>query len=183
MSEQALPIVHSPRLDLVLMTPAFFERCLAGEYAAAASELGAAIDDEWWAETYIMRFWLERLITEPEVQLWLARAIVRREDRRMIGHVGFHGRPGMPHLEAYALGGVEMGYTVFTPYRRQGYAAEALEALMRWAAGQGVPSFVLSIAPDNRASQAIARRFGFVKVGEHEDPEDGLEEVFVRSAS
>lgn len=182
MSEQVLPVVQSPRLDLVPMTPAFFERCLAGEREAAAAELGALIDDEWWEETGIMRFWLGRLADEPEVQPWLARAIVRREDRRMIGHAGFHGRPGMAHLEPYAPGGVEMGYTVFTPYRRQGYAAEALEALMGWAAARGVPSFVLSIAPSNVPSQAMARRFGFVKVGEHEDPEDGLEEIFARRA-
>ena len=127
-----------------------------------------------------MRFWLGRLTDEPEVQPWLARAMVRREDRRMIGHAGFHGRPGMAHLQPYAPGGVEMGYTVFTPYRRQGYAAEALEALMGWAAAQGVPWFVLSIAPANAASQAIARRFGFVKVGEQIDEIDGVEEVFAR---
>jgi [ribosomal protein S5]-alanine N-acetyltransferase len=183
MSDQDLPVVSSQRLDLVLMTPAFFARCLAGEHAAAAAELGAAIDDEWWGEPGIMRFWLNQLLADPGLQLWLARAIVRREDRRMIGHIGFHGPPGMAHLEPYTPGGVEMGYTVFAPYRRQGYAAEALEALMLWAArAHGVPSFALSIAPANVASQALARRFGFVKVGEHEDPEDGLEEIFARSA-
>lgn len=182
MSEQALPVVRSPRLDLVPMTPAFFEHCLAGEREAAAAELGAAIDNEWWAEAGIMRFWLDQLLTKSGLQLWLARAVVRRDDRRMIGHAGFHGPPGMPHLAPYAPGGVEMGYTIFTPYRRQGYAAEAIEALMGWATAQGVPSFVLSIAPANVPSQAIARRFGFVKVGEHDDPEDGLEEVFARAA-
>jgi RimJ/RimL family protein N-acetyltransferase len=183
MTEQVLPVVSSRRLDLVLMSPAFFEHCLADDREAATTMLGATIDEAWWDEIGIMRFWLDQLLVDPCLQLWLARAIVHREDRRMIGHIGFHGRPGMPHLEPYAPGGVEMGYTVFTPYRRQGYAAEALEALMRWAAREfNVPSFVLSIAPHNVASQALARCFGFVKVGEHEDPEDGLEEVFARPA-
>ncbi len=184
MSEEFVPPVSSRRLDLHSMTPAFFELCLADERRRAAAELGvAAIHDDWWAERGIMQFWLGRLRDDPGVQPWLARAIVRREDSLMIGHMGFHGRPGMEHLEPYAPGGVEMGYTVFAPFRRQGYAAEGLGALMDWARAQGVPAFALSIAPDNAASQAIARRFGFVKVGSHVDPEDGIEEIFARQAS
>lgn len=183
MSEQAVRPVSSERLDLVPMTAAFFSHCLAGERSLAAGALGAAIADDWWEERAIMEFWLGRLCDDPGVLPWLARAMVRRADGLMVGHVGFHGRPGMEHLAPYAPGGVEMGYTVFAAYRRQGYAAEALAALMRWAADEhGVPAFVLSIAPDNAPSQAIARRFGFVKVGSHIDEEDGLEEIFVRPA-
>lgn len=184
MTEQTAPTVSSARLDLVPMSPAFYELCLAGERAAAAAELGAAIDDAWWASAPLMRFWLGRLRDEPPVQPWLARAMVRRADRLMVGHIGFHGRPGMPHLGPYAPGGAELGYTVFEPHRRRGYAAEALAALMGWAArDHAVPAFVLSIAPENVASQALARRFGFVKVGEQIDPEDGLEEIFALRAS
>ncbi len=183
MADQAAPTISSARLDLVPMTPAFYELCLAGERAAASAALGAAIDDAWWAATPLMQFWLGRLRDDPGVQPWLARAIVRRADRLMVGHSGFHGRPAMPHLAPYAPGGAELGYTVFAPYRRQGYAAEALAALMAWAArDHAVPAFVLSIAPENVASQALARRFGFVKVGEQIDPEDGLEEIFALRA-
>jgi ribosomal-protein-alanine N-acetyltransferase len=184
MTEQNAPTVSSTRLELVPMTPAFYELCLAGERESAQALLGASIDAEWWAETAIMAFWLKGLREDPGLQPWLARAMVRRSDRLMIGHIGFHGRPGMPHLQPYAPGGAELGYTVFAPYRRQGYAAEALAAMMTWAArDHGVPSFVLSIAPGNAASQALARRFGFVKVGEHLDPEDGLEEIFALRAT
>lgn len=184
MAEPLSPPVSSARLDLVPMTPAFYELGLAGEHAAAEALLGAAVDGEWWPETGLMAFWLEQLQFDPGLQPWLARAMISRADRRMVGHIGFHGRPGMPHLAPYAPGGAELGYTVFTPYRRQGYAAEALEALMLWAAHvHAVPSFVLSIAPANRPSQALARRFGFTRVGEHYDPEDGPEEIFALSLS
>lgn len=182
MTEQTVPPIGSARLELLPMTPAFYELGLAGERAAAEAELGAPVDEAWWPQTAMMSFWLSQLRADPGLQPWLARAVVRRADRLMIGHIGFHGRPGMPHLAPYAPGGAELGYTLFAPYRRQGYAAEAIEALMGWATAQGVPSFVLSIAPANVPSQAIARRFGFVKVGEHDDPEDGLEEVFARAA-
>jgi RimJ/RimL family protein N-acetyltransferase len=36
----------------------------------------------------------------------------------------------------------------------------------------------LSIAPDNTASQAVARPFGLVAVGEQVDDVDGLEVVY-----
>ena len=42
----------------------------------------------------------------------------------------------------------------------------------------GIRHFVLSIAPTNEPSLAIARKFGFVRTGEHMDEEDGLEHVF-----
>jgi RimJ/RimL family protein N-acetyltransferase len=38
--------------------------------------------------------------------------------------------------------------------------------------------FVASIAPVNAPSLAVVRRLGFVRVGEHDDPEDGLEHVY-----
>lgn len=179
MLEQSVPPVRTPRLDLVSMSPQFYELCLAGEHHAAAVILGAAIPDDWFEEQAMMEFWLSALRADPSVQRWLARAMVRRADQRMIGHISCHGSPGMSHLEPYATGGVELGYTVFPAYRRQGYAAEALDAMINWAAREhAVPAFVLSIAPDNTASLALARRLGFTRVGAHIDPEDGLEEIF-----
>ncbi len=175
--------VQTPRLDLVALTPPFYALCLAGARDAAAEYLGATIAADWWEEQSIMAFWLQTLHDDPSVQPWLARAMVRRADQVMIGHIGCHGHPGMAHLEPFAPGGVELGYRVFPTYRRHGYATEALHALITWAAvAQRVPGFVLSIVPDNVASQAVARRLGFVKVGSHIDEVDGLEEVFALSA-
>jgi RimJ/RimL family protein N-acetyltransferase len=162
------------------MSRAFFAASLAGDRAAASAALGAAVPDDWLADTPVMQIFLAKLTAGPAAAPWLARAIVLRDSRAMIGHAGFHGPPGMPHLAPYAPGGVELGYTVFEPFRRRGYATEAVRGLMDWAAGQGVPAFVLSISPANAASQAIARRLGFVKVGSHVDEEDGPEDILAR---
>lgn len=174
--------ISTPRLELVPLTAPFLEACLVGDRPAAEAVLGAALPDDWQAELPILRFFLGRVTADAATLPWLARAIVLREGQLAVGHCGFHGPPGMPHLEPYAPGGVEMGYTVFPAFRRHGYASEAVRGLMGWAAGRSVPSFVLSIAPANAPSQAIARRLGFVRVGSHEDPEDGLEEIFARQA-
>jgi RimJ/RimL family protein N-acetyltransferase len=112
------------------------------------------------------------MLKDPGSEGWLVHAAVLREGagRPMIGQVGYHGPP--------ANGSVEMGYTVFPAHRGRGYATEAVEGLMEAARSRGVGRFVLSIAPGNAPSLAVARRLGFKRVGQHIDEEDGLEYVF-----
>jgi ribosomal-protein-alanine N-acetyltransferase len=89
----------------------------------------------------------------------------------MIGHIRFHSRA--------VDGAVEYGYIVFTPWRNRGYATEAAEGVMRWAAEKhGVRRFVASVAPDNGASQRVVAKLGFRKVGQQIDDVDGTEDVF-----
>lgn len=182
MSDSSAPAaaISAPRLELVPMSVPFLEASLAGDRAAAEAALGARVPDDWMQDTAVMRIFIGKLAADAAATPWLARAIVLREAGAMVGHCGFHGPPGAAYLEPYAPGGAEMGYTVFAAHRGRGYATEAVRALMGWAAAQGVPAFVLSIAPSNAPSQAIARRLGFVQVGSHIDEEDGLEQIFAR---
>jgi len=53
-----------------------------------------------------------------------------------------------------------------------------VDALIVWARTQGIDHFVASVAPDNVPSLAIIRKLGFVRTGQHIDPDDGLEHVF-----
>jgi RimJ/RimL family protein N-acetyltransferase len=62
-----------------------------------------------------------------------------------------------------------------------GFASEAAAALMQWATLEhGVKSFILSISPTNEPSLRLAEKFGFRKVGSVTDPEDGMEDIFLR---
>jgi ribosomal-protein-alanine N-acetyltransferase len=161
------------------MTPAFMEAVLAGRHREALEELGAALPPAP-IDAAVERFLSHRLgqlRQDPEVQRWLARAIVRREgERLMVGNVGFHGQPGVNAVSA--ADALEIGYGIQPEHRRQGYATEAVEGLIAWARAQGIAHFVASVAPDNAPSLAIIRKLGFVRTGEHIDPEDGLEHVF-----
>lgn len=179
LADPAAPI-FTARLALVPMAIPFFEASRARDLGRASELLGATVPEEWLDEGAIMGIRLGDLRGDPGALPWLMRAMVRRDDQMMVGHCGFHGPPGAGYLEPYAPGGAEMGYTVYPAYRRQGYATEAVRGLMGWGAARGVPAFVLSIAPANGPSQAIARRLGFVRVGSHIDPEDGMEEIFAR---
>lgn len=175
-------VINTARLELVPMRPAFLRASVEGNREQAAAELGRDVPEAWMDEDVVARIFLDKHTLFPDATLWLARAIVLRESGAMIGHCGFHGPPGMEHLEPYMPGGVEMGYTVYPEFRGQGYATEAVRGLMAWGVSQGVPGFVLSIAPRNAPSLALARRLGFERVGSHIDEEDGTEDIFVLSA-
>ena len=163
------------------MTPAFLEASLVGDRALEEALLGAAIPSDWPDQPHWVRKLLEALRTEPDLQPWLGRAVVLRSERRMIGHAGFHTRPGDASLTERAPGGVELGYTVFEKDRRRGYAREACMALMDWANRlHGVTRFVVSIGPTNMASLELARGLGFERIGSRLDEEDGTEDIFMR---
>jgi ribosomal-protein-alanine N-acetyltransferase len=177
-------MIQTTRLDLVSMTPEFYNVSLAGDRARQEALLGAAIPTDWPGHPHLMQRRLDAIRAEPEQQPWLERAMVLRSERRMIGHIGFHSRPRDEHLDAVPSGGVELGYVVFEKDRRRGYAREACAALMDWAHQQhGVTCFVVSISPTNIASLELARGLGFERVGARIDEVDGLEEIFERQYS
>ena len=100
------------------------------------------------------------------------RATARHASQR--GHGGFHGPPD-------ADGTVEVAYSVDPAHRRRGYAKAILAALLaRVDADPAVRAVRASIRPDNTGSLATIAGFGFTKIGEQWDPEDGLEDVYLR---
>lgn len=186
-AEPALPCdvdttVHSARLDLVPMPAAFLRASLRGERYQMRKILPLQIPTDWPDNRPVIELRLRQLEEEAEQEVWLLRAIVLRASGTMIGHIGFHGPPGAPSLAQIAPNGAELGYTIFPPWQRQGYAFEACQALMAWARRwHGVRDFVASVSPTNQASLALATKLGFRKVGSHLDPIDGEEEILVRS--
>jgi RimJ/RimL family protein N-acetyltransferase len=170
-----VPAVHSRRLDLVSMSPAFLSASLSGGRVEAARLIGAALPPEWPkpAERQLHRR-LKQLAHNPTEQPWLLRAMVLRDDpdRPLVGYINFHASPG-PH------GWVEVGYTVLPEFRRRGYAQEAVEALFDWASREhNVQRFRASVSPGNVPSLALVRKLGFREIGRQWDDEDGEELVF-----
>ncbi|MER6025175.1 GNAT family N-acetyltransferase [Streptomyces sp. NPDC001851] len=86
--------------------------------------------------------------------------LVRHEDGRAIGGMGFHGVPDED-------GRAEIGYDLAEGARGQGYATEALRALADWAlAREDVGCLFATVERDNTASQAVVRRAGFTQVSD-----------------
>ena len=111
-----------------------------------------------------------QLAHDPARLPWSVRAMVRREDRAMVGMVNFHGPPGVNDIEA--AGAAELGWTVFPAHRRQGYATETARRLMDWARDEyGVRRFISSTTPDNAPSLRVHEKLGFRRTGQVVDGE------------
>jgi RimJ/RimL family protein N-acetyltransferase len=176
-----LNIIHSPRLDLIALSPDFLRASIRDDLETAAQLINLVIPSEWLEAKWLMEMRLAKMRENPALEPWLLRAVGLREMQKMIGFIGFHTLPGAEYLKSYAPGSVEFGYTIFPDYRGKGYASEAAQALMDWATrAHNVKRFVVSISPINEPSLRIAQKFGFRKVGSFTDPEDGVEDVFLR---
>nr|MCH9687218.1 GNAT family N-acetyltransferase [Deltaproteobacteria bacterium] len=115
---------------------------------------------------------------DPSQHPWMYRAIVRRHDGELLGHVSFHHKAPDPDLSRHGVTGAELAYTIESTHRRRGYAKEAAIGMMEWASREfDVRDFVLTISPDNLPSLRMAESMGFRIIGEQDDPVDGLEFV------
>ncbi|HXH22862.1 MAG TPA: GNAT family N-acetyltransferase [Dehalococcoidia bacterium] len=172
-AERGAQTIETARLRLVWMSPSFMRASLAGRRQEAEALIGAALPPAWPddAARSVMEIRLDQISRSPATAEWLLRAMVLAATSSVVGYINFHGPP----LEGRA----ELGYTVFEPYRRQGFATEAIEGMMDWAARQhGVERFVVSISPSNEPSLALARRLGFRRIGSQFDEAEGEEWVF-----
>ena len=79
--------------------------------------------------------------------------VERKSDGAVVGRVGLINGEGWP--------GLEVGWTLGRLYWGNGYATEAARASMNYAfLTQPLDKVISLIDPDNRASQAVARRLG-----------------------
>ena len=97
---------------------------------------------------------------DPENRIWYAPwKMTRKSDKAFLGDLGFKG----PAREK----AVEIGYGVLPEYEGMGYATEAVTAMAQWAFGSAGVVFVeAETEPDNRASQRVLEKCGFVLDGE-----------------
>ncbi|MCF2127538.1 GNAT family N-acetyltransferase [Strepomyces sp. STD 3.1] len=146
---------------------------LQGVTPAAATDLAAGGDGgfEWVGDgplqgTRVAAGLLlkayEAGVHRPE---WGVFVLVRTEDGRAVGGMGFHGPPDED-------GRVEVGYDLAEAGRGHGYATEALRALSAWAlAREEVTSVFATTEPANVASQAVITRAGFTRIAGDESDE------------
>ena len=149
-------IIETPRLRLVVLAASALEALRSHDHVTAARLQGFRFTDEFLAtvnDVFLSRQ-IEGHQRNPTSRGWYARGIVRRDDGALIGHCGFHGTPD-------DVGRAEIGYTVFEPYRRMGYASEAAQGLVTWARSQGSSKVFASVSHENHASLALVGRLGF----------------------
>jgi len=173
--------IRSDRLDLVLFGPNLMDALIAGDRVRARALARFALPEAFPGDGTIVEahevppirlIELRRaqLAAHPSWRPWLLRALVRRDDRLMVGYANFHGPPGVNDTEA--PGAAEIGYSVFAEHRGRGYATEAARAMMAWAhAAHGVRHFISGVAPDNAPSLRVIEKLGFAPTGQVVDGE------------
>jgi RimJ/RimL family protein N-acetyltransferase len=172
--------IRTERLELVAFTPEVIEALLAHDGEQAAELLGASVPGDWpdRHDERFLRLRLGQLRAHGDLQEWSVRGVLLADEGALVGHIGFHGPPGVNALRR--ADGVEVGYSIFPAHRRRGIATEAVRGLVQWAHGErGIRAFIASVSPQNDGSLGVVSKLGFVHVGEHWDDEDGLEHEFL----
>ena len=166
-----------PDIRFVKLSPETLAALIAGDLQAAGAAAGIPLTPYLVDERWLWEIRLDQIRDDPASADWIARAALAEPAGVVVGHGGFHGPPD-------ADGVVEVAYSVDPLHRRRGYAKAMLRALLERAdADPAVTAVRASIRPDNLGSRATIAGFGFRKVGEQWDPEDGLEDVYVRPAA
>lgn len=168
----SLPIVTS-RLRLESFLAETLELLLSGDTHGAESIQGITFSEAFLKSVHedFLAIQLERIKSRPSGRSWCIRAIVRDEDDAVIGHSRFHGPPE-------DVGRAEIGYNVLQPYRRNGYATEAVQGLVDWARRQGTTVVCAAVSPNNSASIGVVKKLDFRHTGVQGDETDGEEYIF-----
>jgi [ribosomal protein S5]-alanine N-acetyltransferase len=161
-----------PEVRLVRLPLEALDALLAGDLEAASRVAGVQLTPYILEHGWLWEIRADQVRRDPAAADWVARAAVI--DGVVVGHAGFHGPPD-------STGMVEVAYSVDPVHRRRGYARAMLAAALSWAGEDpAVRTVRASISPENAASLATLRPFGFAQVGEQWDEEDGLELLFER---
>jgi RimJ/RimL family protein N-acetyltransferase len=161
-----------PTIELALLSASVLEALNAGSIDRASAAFGRPLPPTFLDHSELWGYRIAQVQEDPSTLRWLVRAVIDANSSDIVGHAGFHGPPD-------ESGMVEIGYTIEPEFRRRGYARATVAALIAYATDDpSVTRVRASISPDNTASLATVRPFGFVQVGEQMDEIDGLELIF-----
>ncbi|MCO8271202.1 GNAT family N-acetyltransferase [Actinoplanes sp. TRM 88003] len=106
------------------------------------------------AETAVANF----IASDPDKAGWFQYAIERTEDRRLIGDVAVHLHDNLKQAE--------IGFTLAQEHQKQGYAFEAVTAVLdRLFRVQGLHKVTGECDARNTASAGLLERLGFTREG------------------
>jgi RimJ/RimL family protein N-acetyltransferase len=146
--------VRTSRLQLHAIDVAEGERIVA---RTAGPDDAWADDFPFEGDVGAVRGFLRATAARGEQRPFGFYLITRLADGQAVGGIGFKGQP--------EDGCVEVGYGLVPSARGNGYAAEAVVALLASAKDNGLSRVIADTARDNFASQKTLVRAGFRLVG------------------
>jgi ribosomal-protein-alanine N-acetyltransferase len=162
--------VRTDRLEIIPLSADAIDALLQGDATRLRSLTGAEFPlpvapPPYMADSLpVVRDQLRAGDREKEWWNWL---IVRQDSREAVGSVAFGGRPD-------AGGAVLIGYAMYPAREGQGYATEAVRAMVDWAFAQPGVTVVRALAPVwNTPAVHVAEKVGMRPVASDEDDEIG----------
>jgi len=158
-----LRFIESKRLRLIAATGDLIASDLQGRKSLAAS-LNLTVPENWPPELYgrgAMNFAATQL-KDPIERGWSFWYITNNQAtaEELLGICGFKGRPGQSRS-------VEIGYSVLSQFRNQGFATEAASRLVDWAFGHSNVSEVCAeTLPHLIQSIRVLEKNGFSFTGQ-----------------
>ena len=128
-------------------------------YLATQEEMTALIEQQTDDELRTAyREMLDGCLQHPEQWEWYAIWMIESKDGKHIGDLSFKGLG--------PDGAAEIGYGISEAHQGKGFASEAVDAAVKWALRQpGVRCVEAETDPDNRASQRVLEKCGFLPTG------------------
>jgi [ribosomal protein S5]-alanine N-acetyltransferase len=162
--------VHTARLELTPLAPEAIEALLAGDGEHLKLLTGAAFSPPVAPPPYMadsLPVVLTRLRKVPREARWWNWLVIRQDTSQAVGSIAFGGPPGPE-------GSVLIGYAMYSGYEGQGYATEAVRAMIEWAFAQPEVRVVRTMAPVwNTPAVHVAEKVGMRPVASDEDDEVG----------
>jgi RimJ/RimL family protein N-acetyltransferase len=159
---ERVTVLETSRLIMVPITLPVVEAIFAGRREDAENLISAELPEEWPGRALVERAFcadIEAIRRDPVNRLWGDRVMIRRNDRKVVGSVVFHGGPDGDGI-------VEVGYGVEQAVQRQGYATEGTRAAVEWALGEPGVRLVRAVTPSwHVASRRVLERCEMSLVG------------------
>ncbi|HEX7336877.1 MAG TPA: GNAT family N-acetyltransferase [Gemmatimonadales bacterium] len=162
--------LQTPRLELVPLSGDAIDALLEGNAARLRSLTDAEFPQPVGPPPYMaesLPVVRNRLRTTPAEAPWWNWLVIRQDNREAVGSVAFGGKPD-------AAGAVLVGYAMYPAREGNGYATEAVRAMVDWAFAQPGVQTVRALAPVwNTPAVHVAEKVGMRPVGSYEDDEVG----------
>jgi RimJ/RimL family protein N-acetyltransferase len=171
--------IETGRLTLRLVPLAGLVATAGKDLPACRRLIGTQLTDEWFEDSWVAGLRLKQWKADPGYAPWSIRAICLRSSGTVIGHMNAHASPELYKQDGDSGSLVEIGYTIFAPWRRQGYAHEMVRGYGQFASNRGLRWLRLSISPGNLASLALARKLGARMIDSQIDEIDGPEDIYL----
>lgn len=156
--------LETERLLLVPMTFSFVSKLLNND-SSAYEEFGIKPINEWPNKDTldILPIIKEKLSVLPEPDGFGAWLFIDRADNIVIGDGGFKGPPGENHK-------IDIGYGIIEGRQRQGYAFEAVTALIKWGFSQdNVRKITANCLISNAPSHGLLLKAGMKEISRDDE--------------